>query len=298
MARPGTPTLDQLRVFLAIAESGSFSLAARRLGRSVSVTSYAIGNLEEELRIKLFERGSARQTQLTEAGRLLLDDVRKISESVDRLRGKVSRLHQGVEPEVRVAFDVMLSDDLVSDAVRRLHERYPLVALHARVEALGASTQLVLDRMVGIAITGAAKPDASGLKRLGLGSVQMVPVAAPGHALTQSQPAPQAKDHMQLVLTDRYGPGTGTDTFVNNSANTWRVADMTLKHKLLLDGMGWGYMPRARIRAHLAAGRLVQLVVPDAAEYDYSLYAIHRTDSPPGPATSYLLSQFASLSDA
>jgi len=45
MSGPGTPTLDQLRVFLAVVETGSFAAAGRRLNRAVSVVSYGIGNL-------------------------------------------------------------------------------------------------------------------------------------------------------------------------------------------------------------------------------------------------------------
>ena len=50
------PTLDQLQIFHAVAESGSFSAAARRLNRTQSVISYAIANLEAQLEVKLFDR--------------------------------------------------------------------------------------------------------------------------------------------------------------------------------------------------------------------------------------------------
>jgi hypothetical protein len=46
---PGTPTLDQLRVFLSVVDMGSFAGAARRLGRATSVISYSIANLEAQL---------------------------------------------------------------------------------------------------------------------------------------------------------------------------------------------------------------------------------------------------------
>lgn len=46
MKNPGTPTFDQLRIFLAIVDTGSFAAAGRRLNRAVSVISYGIGNLE------------------------------------------------------------------------------------------------------------------------------------------------------------------------------------------------------------------------------------------------------------
>ena len=56
---PGTPTLDQLRVFLTVIEVGSFAGAARRLGRATSVISYSIANLETQLGVLLFYRRRA-----------------------------------------------------------------------------------------------------------------------------------------------------------------------------------------------------------------------------------------------
>jgi DNA-binding transcriptional LysR family regulator len=57
---PGTPTLDQLRVFLSVVDMGSFAAAARRLGRATSVISYSIANLEAQLGVLLFDRETTR----------------------------------------------------------------------------------------------------------------------------------------------------------------------------------------------------------------------------------------------
>ena len=60
MSSPGIPTFDQLRVFLAVVETGSFAAAGRKLNRAVSVISYGIGNLEAQLGLTLFEREGTR----------------------------------------------------------------------------------------------------------------------------------------------------------------------------------------------------------------------------------------------
>ena len=61
-------TLDQLRVLVSVAESGSFSAAARRLGRVQSAVSQSIQTMEATLGLALFDR-STRTPALTEAGR-------------------------------------------------------------------------------------------------------------------------------------------------------------------------------------------------------------------------------------
>ena len=64
----GQPTLDQLRIFLAVADEGSFNAAAKRLGRAISAVSYGVAQLEAQLGTSLFEREGSRRPVLTEAG--------------------------------------------------------------------------------------------------------------------------------------------------------------------------------------------------------------------------------------
>ena len=67
-------TLEQLRHFVAAAESGSFSAAARRLGRAQSAVSTSVGLLEADLGVELFDR-SRRNATLTAAGEVMLQEA-------------------------------------------------------------------------------------------------------------------------------------------------------------------------------------------------------------------------------
>jgi DNA-binding transcriptional LysR family regulator len=70
-------TLDQMRVLIAVGESGSFSAAARRLGHVQSAVSQAMQTLEENRRLNLFDR-SGKTPALTDAGRMVLNDARQV----------------------------------------------------------------------------------------------------------------------------------------------------------------------------------------------------------------------------
>src|SRR5947208_17118444 len=105
---PGTPTLDQLQVFLTVVDVGSFAGAARRLGRATSVISYSIANLEAQLGILLFDRKSTRKPQLTEAGRGVVSEARTITNGINGLRAKARSLRRDIEAEISVVLDVML----------------------------------------------------------------------------------------------------------------------------------------------------------------------------------------------
>ena len=66
----GNPTLDHLQVFVDVVDTGSFTAAARKTNRALSVISYSISNLEAQLGVTLLDRKTTRRPQLTEAGRL------------------------------------------------------------------------------------------------------------------------------------------------------------------------------------------------------------------------------------
>ena len=167
------------------------------------------------------------------------------------------------------------------------------------MEALGAVTQMVLDRTATIGICGPLDVEVAGLERIGVGSVELIPVAAPDHPLALAgRNAPGAgRDHIQLVLTDRSRLTHGQDRGVIGT-QTWRLADLGSKHMLLKEGIGWGYMPEPMVREDVEAGRLVRLDMREYKDGFMRLHAIYRTDTPPGPAGSWLIARFEAQAEA
>ena len=296
MSNPGTPTFDQLRIFLCIVDSGSFAATARRLNRAVSVISYGIANLEAQLGLTLFDREGTKKPQLTVAGRALLAEVRSIAHGMDGLRAKVKGLLDGLEAEVNLAVDVMLPAERLGKLLRAFAKAFPTVQLRLHVEALGAITAMVLDRGAVIGLSGPLSAGVEGIEGMAAGSVPMVPVAAPDHPLGRMAAIPPGagRDHVQLVLTDRSRFTEGRD-FSVSSPKSWRLADLGAKHALLREGVGWGNMPLPLIEPDLVAGTLVRLAMPDHPGGTYRFSGIWRRDTPPGPAASWLLEQFVTL---
>lgn len=290
------PSLDHLRVFLAVVEEGSFNAAARRLGRAISVVSYAIAQLEAQLDVRLFEREGSRRPQLTVAGKALIGEAHAISDDVDALLAKVRSLRQGLEAELSLAVDVMVPGEALARLLREFQAMYPSVALRLHVEALGAVAALVMDGRATFAIGGPEMLELDELDREKVGSVALVPVAAPSHPLAQLDrvPAGEARKHLQLVLTDRSPLTSGRD-FSVFSPRTWRLADLGAKHALLKEGIGWGSMPRHVVRDDLASGALVELALPEQPAIDYALVALWRRDTPPGPAATWVLDELPRL---
>lgn len=292
---PRTPTLDQVIVFLAIVETGSFAGAARKLGRATSVISYAIANLETQLGVSLFTRSGAARPALTEAGRAVLPDARALAMAQDGLIAKARGLTQGLETEVALAVDVMLPARKLVRALDEFRKIFPTVGLRLSTEALGAVTQEVLNGAAAFGVSGPLELANDLLIRGPAGSVKLLPVASPDHPLAHL-PGPVsaalAKDHVQLVLTDRSPLTEGRD-FGVISVKTWRLADLGAKHALLLAGTGWGNMPKPMINDDLKRGRLVELNIESPTPLLYPFHTLYRRDRPPGPAASWLMETLA-----
>lgn len=286
----GKPSLDQLAIFLAVVDAGSFHGAARQLGRAVSAISYGMTGLEAQLGLSLFAREGSRRPVLTEPGKAVLAHARAVSDEVAALVAGVRALGQGLEAELALAVDVMCPIHTIAGVLRDFQMAFPTVELRLHVEGLGAIAELVLDGRAQLGIAGPTLAEHPQLNFSALGDVELVPVAAPFHPLARAGIlAPGiARQFRQLVLTDR-SPLTEGREFGVVAARTWRLGDLGAKHALLLEGIGWGNMPRHMVAADLAAGRLVLLALPEGRRTGYPLRAIWRRDCNPGPAREWML---------
>ena len=288
----GDPTLDQLRIFLAVAEEGSFGAAARRMGRAVSAISYGVAQMEAQLGVMLFAREGSRKPVLTEAGKGLLSEARRVADNVDALLAKTQSLHAGLESDISLVADVMVPGVVTAQVLRRFRTMFPTVSLRLNVEALGAVAACLIDGSADLGIGGPVLADHAELERQAIGAIELVPVAAPGHPLAQPGIAPgESRKHLQLVLSDR-SPLTEGREFSVLSPQSWRLADLGAKHSLLKEGIGWGNMPRHVVSDDLAKGVLAELDLPEKPGIDYTLSALWRRDARPGPATSWLIDAF------
>lgn len=285
----GEPTLDQLRIFLAVEEEGSFGKAARRMGRAISAISYGIAQMEAQLDVTLFSREGSRRPILTDAGKGLLAEAQTIVDASDALQAKTRSLHAGLESDVALVLDVMVPGDVTANVLREFRRMFPTVALRLNIEALGAVTSCLMTKDADLAIAGPVVADQAELERQAIGQVELIPVAAPEHPLALESIKPgDARKHLQLVLSDRSDLTEGHE-FSVLSPLTWRLADLGAKHALLKEGIGWGNMPVHAVRGDLERRRLVRLDVPEEPGASYVFHATWRRDARPGPATSWLI---------
>ncbi|MGZ6014318.1 MAG: LysR family transcriptional regulator [Phenylobacterium sp.] len=292
-------TLDQIQLFLAVIDQGSFSKAAVRLNRAQSAVTYGVKKLEAQVGLILFDRSTYRPA-LTEAGKTLLPRARRIAEEANAFRETSRSLARGLEPELTIVLDSMFPMPPVLEALRALSERFPTVPPRIYVQPLGAAAELILDGSCMIGLLPIIFSHYAHLKRVPLLTVDLIPVVAPDHPLAAIEGPIETHvlhEYVQLVLTDRSALTAGRDYGVI-SGRTWRLADLGAKQSMLIAGLGWGNMPAHMVADDISRGRLkvIEPVEFDPRVAQLVMGGAYLADRRLGPAGAWMVEYLANLS--
>lgn len=283
-------SIDQLQVFVAVAEAKSFTAAAERLGRAQSVISYTVKRLEASLDVALFER-TTRKVRLTDDGRVLLSEARGVLRHVDRLHATARTLGQGAESAVSVAIEAAFPIERFASLARDFHLTYPHTQLRVATGVAIIGT-MVLDGTADLGLTSAPRLP-RGLISVECGTLPMAIVASPDHPLAQvGTPLPRRAldDFLHVEITDVQGLAEGRDR-PTRTPHAWRSTDRALPLHLVRTGLGWARVPRHRVQEDLYRGHLAELSIEDDVA-DLRLRAITRRDDDLGPAGRWWLEAF------
>jgi len=295
-------TLDQMRVFVAVAETGSFSAAARRLGKAQSAVSYAMQSMETQIGMLLFDRAGYRPV-LTPIGGALLPRVRRILEDLASFSRDVTSFQQGFEPRLSVIIEKSVPTAPLLRSLSAFHGKFPTVEIDLRTAPLTNTFSILQTGAADIGVI--LEVPAQGLEGLEfnrVGRLDLVLVAASSHPLATTGAPLQRHElegHVQLLLSAG-GDETGADDWGGYSMNRWRTNDLQLRHNMILDGLAWGSLPRHQIQADIKSGRLVALTL-DRSVLSESPPRLHiliaRLRSKPlGPAAAWLYEDLRSQS--
>jgi DNA-binding transcriptional LysR family regulator len=199
--------LEQLKAFLAVAETGNFQQAARLCGVTQSTISRQVQSLEADLGLPLFHRTA--QAKLTLAGDRFLPRARKICQEWQTATQELVDLREGKQPELCIAAIHSVCAYYLPPVLQRFCQDYPDVQL--RVTSLGSDRALKVlkDGLVDVAIVMnnrflTATPE---MVTDVLYNEPVEILMAVGHPLTQYEQVPWAElvRYPQVVFKDGYG---------------------------------------------------------------------------------------------
>jgi len=155
---------NQVRAFLATAEEGSLSAAARALGLTQPTLSRQVSGLERELGVTLFERGR-RSMELTESGLALLEHVRAMGDAATRVSLAATGRSELIDGHVSITATEQFAIHYLPGAIERIRDRAPGI----EIEIIPANASLDLIRREADIAVRHARPEHGDLiaKRIG-----------------------------------------------------------------------------------------------------------------------------------
>ncbi|UUD63530.1 LysR family transcriptional regulator [Pseudomonas seleniipraecipitans] len=285
---------ESLQAFAQAAATGSFSAAARRLGKSQSTISEAISRLEIDLNVSLFVRG-ARQLTLTEAGSSLLSRVQDVLAASDRLLRQAGQLAAGLEPKLTLILSDAYQASQYQARLVELDQRYP----DLEFECFFAEHADVLDLVgQGRGHLGLLAAQASYPPELAHASLADCAdfglFVAKGHPLAQL-PRVTTEDLLPwrvLRLSTVADQGAELDDLPGSGGRCWSAPDYLLLLEMATLGFGWAALPRQLVTGH-GDGRLQELAIngwPKQVPVD----VVWSRERPLGPAAAWLLERLLS----
>ncbi|AIL63964.1 LysR family transcriptional regulator [Pseudomonas alkylphenolica] len=283
--------LEQLRLFVGVAEQRSFSAVARTQRKAQSAVSTAIALLEADLGVTLFERSSGRQPRLTEAGAALLEDARELLRQCERLDGRALALMRGQEAQLRVAQDEAMPYQPVIDSLDELAQQFPMLEVQLASGAQGDVARKLVERRADLGLLFRHERMPSALERRALGNVEMVTVCAVNHPLARLGQVnrQQLARHRQLLIAPQESGYPGGEPI---SPQIWRADSFYAMAELLMRGLGWAWLPRHVVQYPTYHAQMVELRsewTPPALVVEL----VWRRDEPLGPAAQWLAERFA-----
>ena len=259
-----TLSLEALHVLDAIDRRGSFAAAADELHRVPSAITYSIRQLEEGLGVELFDR-SGHRAVLTDAGRELLQEGRRLLQAAADLECRVQQVAKGWESELRIVVDTVIGLPKLYGVVEEFYAERTGTRLRLLQDVLaGVWDALAAGRAdLAIGASGEAPPGRNFSVRP-LGALEMVLVAAPFHPLCR-EPGPLAAEsiraHRAVSIADSSRLLPARTVGLLSGQDTLTVPSLSAKTAALAAGLGVGFVPRWIAESEAQAGRLRILAV-------------------------------------
>ncbi|MGD9423935.1 LysR family transcriptional regulator [Pantoea sp. NSTU24] len=277
---------ESLEAFMQTVASGSFSAAARALGKSQSTISAAVASLEDDLGFALFDR-AGRQPVLTEQGRRVVPQIQQILSASERLDALAIRLSQGVEPRLSFAMSDFWQTDHHEQLLRQFDRRYPEIELEVMIAEDGDVLDLLQAGRVHLGVVRAQPvlPVDIAVARLQV-EAQMAVFLHRDHPLarhrTLSESELEGVRHLRLNTWVEAAEPAPT-------GRIWSAPTYLLLLEMAEQGFGWTILPRWLVK-QFGHGVLKELPMPGWPQH-IAVEVVWSRRTPPGPAGRWMIDQ-------
>ncbi|WP_100657150.1 LysR family transcriptional regulator [Alteromonas flava] len=281
-------TLEQWRILQAVVDHGGYAHAAEKLNKSQSSLNHAVAKLQRQLGVDLLHV-KGRKAHLTEAGEVMLRRSRYITQNAEELEALASNIQQAWEPEITLAVELAFPREIVFDC---LAEFLPL-SRGSRVKiidsVLTGTEEIITHKQADIVISSTVP---KGFLGEPLAMIDFIAVCAPQHTLAQL-PSPidpnELQQHLQIVIKDTANLPIENQGWLK-SEQRWTVSQFDSAVGLLLQGLGFCWLPKHVVCEHLTMGSLCQLNIAGSSFKRVSAFIVIPAPDNIGPGSQLLAS--------
>ncbi|WP_299404773.1 LysR family transcriptional regulator [uncultured Roseobacter sp.] len=258
-------SIQSLRTFVTVAETGSFAAAARRLDLSTSATSKSVARLEAVLGVQLFRR-TTRSVALTPEGERLLEGLRPVLRDLDALRRDMATATKAPAGRLTVSAPAAFGRMTLIPKLAGFRRDYPDVELELRFED---NLVDLVSEQVDVAIRAGNLNDSTSLIARYLFDDQLVTCAAPTYLDRKGFPqVPDDLDGHDCLAFRNTATGRAAPWFFRDGDELMRLTpdspvtsnDGESIAQAAIAGLGMAQMPSYMAAAALADGRVIEVL--------------------------------------
>ncbi len=231
--------IDEIRSFVAVAETGSFSVAARSLKRAQSVVSMHIAGFEAELGYKLFDRTP--KPVLSAQGRELLVGAKRVLVEADRLQNRALTLSDTQSPSIYMGIDLVLEAPVMIDLLRLFAKSFPSVRLQIENISGSEAKWFFTKTAMNLALVFSSDPSLESDEYI-LGHSPLSIVVAKNHPLAAiDRPTVDDLRRYRQIVVHARDPQSPSPAVVNT--DYWEIDSGLWALGLAARGVGWAILP-------------------------------------------------------
>ena len=259
--------LRSLEIFLATCDSGSFAGAARACNSDPSTVSKAIGRLEAQLGLTLFQR-STRQLKITPAGQQYAHTARRVIQELTNCESELKQYNDSPSGTLRINSAVCYGHLYLRQWLGEFSRLYPEINLELEINDLHMD---IIEHNIDVALrTGYVKDSRLIARRLS--PMDFFTCASPDYLKKQGLPncAEDFRQHQWIGFRMKETQGL-QPIFLPDELGNYRPFELDRTHvtddgeamaNLCIDGLGFAQLPHFLAREGLNSGKLVALYAP------------------------------------
>ncbi|MBT5954778.1 LysR family transcriptional regulator [bacterium] len=278
--------LNDVKSFIAVVENGSFKGAADALHKAQPVITYQVKQLEAYLGYDLFDRSQYR-ARLTGEGKSFFPKACLLIEHVQELESSRLNSKETVEGHISLSVSSLYPKEKLNEIFGMIQQQFPDTSLTISIDTL-VGIKSVLEKKVDIVVTEKSDPNVA-LINEETHTVKLLLASASNHPLAMEKKV-DTKDLLrfpQIVLKSS-GMSDVDDEGILRHVKQWFVSSIDIKRALIINGLGWGYLPEHMIKDDIKNGKIVGIESKTMKNVSVTLEKIRYKKTTVGPVESAL----------